>query len=270
MSKKSIAVCYIATGPYIKFFEQFRESARKYFLPEFDRHFFVWSDTKVEECEDTTYIKKKWEKWPDAAIGRFGTFLTMKDELLKYDYVCFFNANSKVARDIHEDDIIDPELPFSSAVHMEMAYMDEEGKRNWLKNNYWSNEPESPAFLELEELVDSYGGWLMGGFQLGRSKDFMEMCETTSVWVNYDKDAGRRLNWHDEPYFNRYAIDHGVKRLTPEFLYPEGYDIPAKENPAIVIIDKNRVIGRTDFRHHARQQYSLVERAFQLMQKRRE
>ena len=194
----------------------------------------------------------------------------MKHALREYDYICFFNANTKVVRDIHAEDLIDPDLPFTSAVHMEMAYMDIEGKRDWLVKNYWSDEPESPAYIGLDDLVHSYGGWLMGGFQMGRSKEFIDMCETLKTWIDFDRDAGRKLRWHDEAYFNRYAIDHGVKRLTPEFLYPEGYDIPAKENPAIVIIDKNSVIGRLDYRDHARKQYSLLERCIQLMQKRRE
>lgn len=255
---KSIAICYIATGPYIQFFNDFRESVRKYFLPGFKKTFYVWSDTPVDECTDTVYTMKHWEKWPEAAQYRFRTFLTREEDLRKHDYVCFFNANSVVSRTIEENDIIDPELPFSSAVHMQMPYMKDDERRNWLRNVYWTNEPESPAFIDFETLYNSYGCWLMGGFQLGRSDVFMDMCHTVTSWMEFDKRAGRVLRWHDEPYFNRYAIDHGVKRLSPEYLYPEGYDIPAKNNPAITILDKIARIGREDFRHNARRRLSLV------------
>lgn len=257
---KKVAVCYIATGPYIQFFEKFRETARLHFLPEYERHFFIWSDTQVEECNDTTYTHKHWEKWPEAAQYRFRTFLTRKEDLEKYDYICFFNANSYIARDIHAEDIIDPQVPFSSAVHMQMPYMEKTTRDNWIRNNYWTNEPESPAFLPLETLQESYGGWLMGGFQLGRSKEFLNMCATITNWMEFDRKAGRVLKWHDEPYFNKYAITHGVKRLTPEYLYPQGYDIPAKENPAIVITDKVSILGREDFRHNPNKRQSLIER----------
>lgn len=263
---KSIAVCYIATGPYIQFFNEFRDSVRKFFLPGFKKTFYVWSDTEVEECTDTVYTMKHWERWPEAAQYRFRTFLTREEELRKHDYVCFFNANSIVSRVIEEKDIIDPYLPFSSAVHMQMPYMEEETRSNWLHNAYWTNEPESPAFIDFETLRNSYGCWLMGGFQLGRANDFMDMCKTVTSWMELDRRAGRVLKWHDEPYFNKYAIDHGVKRLSPEYLYPEGYDIPAKENPAIIILDKVARLGREDFRHNARKRVSLIQRNIDLQQ----
>lgn len=247
------------------FFEEFRKSVRELFLPGFKKAFFVWSDTEVQECNDTVYTHKPWEAWPEAAQYRFRTFITREKELRQFDYVCFFNANSKVARTIEAADIIDPELPFSSAVHMQMPYMTEEARLNWLRDVYWSNEPESPAFVPFDTLAQSYGCWLMGGFQLGRANEFMDMCHTVTSWMTSDKQAGRTLKWHDEPYFNKYAIDHGVKRLTPEYLYPEGYDIPAKENPAIIILDKDSRIGRSDFRIHGRKKMSLLQRNVKIL-----
>ena len=93
-----IAVLYICTGRYNQFFADFYKSAKKYFLKEIaDIEYFVFTD-KEQLCSnsDTHIIKKEHKGFPLDSLLRFDDFLSIKEQLLRFDYTFFFNANMKI------------------------------------------------------------------------------------------------------------------------------------------------------------------------------
>ena len=44
MKKPTIAILYICTGEYVLFWENFYASAEKHLLPDYEKHYFVFTD----------------------------------------------------------------------------------------------------------------------------------------------------------------------------------------------------------------------------------
>ncbi|WP_238312142.1 hypothetical protein [Segatella paludivivens] len=98
-----IAVLYICTGRYNQFFADFYKSAKKYFLNEIANiEYFVFTDDE-QLCSDTDIhiIKKECNGFPLDSLMRFDDFLSIKSQLLCFDYTFFFNANMKL---LHQSD----------------------------------------------------------------------------------------------------------------------------------------------------------------------
>ena len=260
MEQKNIAILYICTGQYYNLFQSFYDSAKKYFLTNHKKTFFVWSDTKPPEYDDIIYMPKRWRPWPHAAVYRYHYFNEAKDKLKDYDYCYFFNANMLCQRPIDEEVFPDTE-PFVAA---EQPYQFRvgpgEARRNSLLKNYWTNRPDSPAFIPFsywDEHPDH--SWLMGGFNGGRVKDWLEMVEQIMEWVNYNVSHGIYLKWHDEPYMNKYMIDHGVKRLNPT-LYLNWYKSQWYWPHVKLIVRQKKEILSTNFRVQKVNPTSLLDR----------
>lgn len=88
-----IAIISINTLFYNLFFDEFYKSINANFLPLIKKNFFVFSDQNYSHYDNTTTIPIKHEEWPFCALKRSKYFLTIKNELLKFDYVFYFNSN---------------------------------------------------------------------------------------------------------------------------------------------------------------------------------
>lgn len=93
-----IAILYICTGRYNSFFSGFYESCKKYFLQDSEKTFFVWTDDTnlADNLDDVIIFPRKCAGFPADSLFRFEMFIQAKDELRKYDYIYFFNANAEI------------------------------------------------------------------------------------------------------------------------------------------------------------------------------
>lgn len=258
--RKRVAMLYIATGPYIRFFDNWRASCREHMFPEADKTFFLWTDAEVEPADDTVVIHKEWKPWPDATKYRTSTFLQAREQLLEHDYCLYMNANSMAVADISIEDVFGGK-ELATAMHFTLWYQpDRERLKAYIVNMQWTNKTDSKGFVPLEKLLEHRGGWAMGGFQGGTSKAWVAMCEEVAGWIADDDSRNCRIRWHDEAYWNKYVSLHDVNRLSPEYLCPETYDIPAKKSMKVKLIDKNNFFGRSDFRTRPRGPEPLLKR----------
>lgn len=248
-----VAVCYIATGPYIHFWEKYLATARDKFLVDTVKHFYVWSDTTVKSGGDVTYLHKKWEMWPEAAKYRYRTMLQVEDELRDFDFVTFTNANTWFTNISTVSDFFDNH-PFTGSGHWKTYGKSRDEVAGYLERSYWSNVPESKAFAELGEYYDAHGGWLLGGCQGGHSEAWINMCHTVTEWMIEDEQAKRKLRWNDEPYFNRYAIDEGARVLDPHKWLSAGF------KGYMHLEGKDKAFGCNNYRTVGRQPVSLLKR----------
>lgn len=213
---KKIAILYIATGQYFYFWKDFYESAKKYFLPKHDRHFFLWTDATMENVpQDVTLTFLKWRTWPYSTLHRYEIFLQKEKELLNFDYCYFFNANMVCLKEVDED-VFPIDVPFVAAENLNQPFMSSKNRLHSLKTKYWTNNPRSAAFVPFkvwEEHPD--WSWLMGGFNGGKAIDWMHMSKILTKWIYQDKINHIKVKWNDEAYMNKYMMKAGVKRLSP-------------------------------------------------------
>ena len=100
----SVAILYVCTGKYSVFWEEFYKSCNQFFLPKTGKRFFVFSDSLQlkNTSPDVELIYQKKLGWPYDTLMRFHLFSSIKEKLVKYDYVFFFNANILFQRPIDE------------------------------------------------------------------------------------------------------------------------------------------------------------------------
>ena len=69
---KKIAMIYICTWNYDVFWNDFYSSSEMNFLPDCEKHYFVFTDSKkIISNEKITIIHQEKEEWPHPTLKRF-------------------------------------------------------------------------------------------------------------------------------------------------------------------------------------------------------
>lgn len=224
-----IAILYICTGKYNRFFEGFYRSAENYFLKGIaKKEYYVFTDDMELSKEDNVHlIYKKCEGFPLDSLFRFETFLMAEKELEGYDYIYFFNANSL----------------FLQPVGVEIL-PDESG----LAIGVWPGrlEHRHPMFYPYERnrkslaYVSPYGKnytYYMAGINGGTPEAYLQMTKTLCRNIRIDYENGIIAKVHDQSHINAYLRTHPCKKLGREFCLPEEWRTE-DDNPKMIFRNK--------------------------------
>lgn len=101
----TIAILYICTGKYNQFFSGFYKSAEKYLLVDAEKHYFVWTDDDQLAVghPDVHIYHKECAGFPADSLFRFEMFMQAEEQLKKYDYIYFINANALFLKPVGEE-----------------------------------------------------------------------------------------------------------------------------------------------------------------------
>lgn len=216
--KKSIGILYICTGPYVLFWKDFYKSFEEKFLPDFEKRYFVFTDSEKIYGQDNALVrlvKIEAQPWPLITLFRFSTFLKVESELKKCDYLMFSNANMVC------NDIITPE-----------EFLPRENKNEvlavTLHPGYWGKKPIYFPY-ERRNKSTAYIPWncgkvyVIGAMFCGTATAFLRMTKTLKNNIEEDLKNNIIAKWHDESQLNRYIISKtGIRVLSPEYCYPFG------------------------------------------------
>lgn len=231
-----VAVLSINIGNYIKYWKDFYLSAMKNFLPKADKHFFVFTDKDAIDYQDSsnvTLIKQEDLGWPGNTLMRYRMFCRIIDELKKFDYVFFANANLLFFRPVGSEVLPRAELGETLVfVRRDNTYL----RKSALP---YEGNPLSKAFVNAEENTL----YVRGGLNGGTSEAFIKMSLILRDNIDYDMENGIIAIWHDESHITRYAIDHidEAKLLFPGYLYPYGWVMPYEKKILIRPKDNNEI-----------------------------
>lgn len=228
-----IAILCIDIGKYICFWKDLYESTEKYFLPGVTKEYFVFSDQKEIQYANEKkvhIINQKNLGWPYNTLMRYQMFLSIEEQLEKFDYIFFFNANLLILEKIGRE-ILPSEREQLVFVKRMPSFIRKE------PNPYESN-PKSTAYVNQKESAL----YVRGGLNGGETEAYLKMCHILKD--NIDKDLQNNIIaiWHDESHITRYAIDHPeAKILPPSYLYPEEYVMPYNKHILVRKKNKNRI-----------------------------
>lgn len=233
---QKVGILYICTGRYSKFWKKFYKMCEKNFLPDSEKHYFVFTDDRkilALQISNVHPIKQDAEEWPFPTLHRFSYFLRIEDELKKMDFLMFMNANLIVKTKIFKDEIL-PQNDEKLFVTQHPGYFD---KTN--KDFTYDRNPECSAYIPEGE--GKY--YFAGGFNGWKTEDFIKLMKILSARIEKDLEKNIIALWHDESQINRYMYDfeEPFKILSPAYLYPEGWNIPFEKK--IIILDKNKKGG---------------------------
>ena len=214
ISKGKIGVLVIALGRYDSFWPELYKSCEKYFLPEWEKQYFVFTDNQNLKYKNkdnvTTFFQKKMG-WPWDSMMRFEIFYRRKPMLEKCDYLFFLNINLIVKKEIGEE-ILPTE------------------KNDWLlvcTHSGYYNKPVNTFPYDRNPLSTAYipynvgKHYAPGGFNGGRSAEFLEFCSVCAKNVRIDMKNNVIALWHDESHLNKYILDKNPLIAPINYMYPK-------------------------------------------------
>ena len=224
---KKVAILYICTGKYSVLWKEFYKSFQEKFLLECNKEYFVFTDARSLEHENSNpkvhIIEQEPLDWPYSTLMRFHMFNRIKDVLSPFDYIFFFNANACAVNIITEDAIL-PRIKYNE----ELCVVKHPAYRNCKPFEFpYDRNFSCKAFIPYGFGKVYVQGCLIGGTATG----FLKMSETISDQI--DKDLSRNIIalWHDESYLNKYTLNNKHYRLLGiEFANP------ISDNPDTVMI----------------------------------
>jgi hypothetical protein len=225
----NVAILYIGLSKYDIFWNDFYLSFESFFLKDIDKHYFVFSDSqKIKNNFNVSIISQMDMGWPFNTLYRFKMFLRIKDELINYDYIFFFNANMKCLDFINSDDILNAEL----------IVLNHPGYWNSINETFPLEQHKSSTAYLTHKSVNQY---YQGSFNGGKTTAYLDLIQTCHDNIEKDINNGIIAIWHDESHLNKYLVDKQKKVLSPAYGYPEGWNLPFK--PKILILDKDKYGG---------------------------
>lgn len=219
-----IAILYICTGRYNRFWAAFYKSCEQFFLTDATKEYFVFTDD-LSLCSDANVhiLEKQCEGFPLDSLLRFEMFKRVEKQLAEFDYIYFFNSNAEFRLPVgHEVLPIDTPSGLVGAI--------------WPGHRKPSDHPmffpyernkKSTAYIAPREGNYHY---YMGGLNGGRADAYLEMISTLAANIRQDLDNGIIARVHDESHINKYFRTHIPLALTAEYCSPEEWphDFEAK------------------------------------------
>ena len=224
-----IAILFICTGKYNKFFPRFYDSSEKNFLVDAQKQYFVWTDDDhlADGYKNVNVLHKECAGFPEDSLFRFEMFLQVEHKLEDFDYIYFFNANAEIRSSIGKEI-----LPDKSGLVMGMW----PGKRLNQHPMFFPYERNKKSLAYVAPYGKDYY-YYMGGINGGNSKTYLQMIRTLSKNIRNDYDRGIIAKVHDESHINAYLRTHPCKKLTREFCLPEEW-IHESDQPKVVFRNK--------------------------------
>jgi len=218
-----IGIIYIGTGRYICFWKGFFETAQKFLFPNFEKTFFVITDSEKIEYEENENVKKYFYPkmgWPEAGLFKYDAALKAENDLLACDYVFYFNGNMEFVDFIGEE--ILPDEKNDNLANCEWASYT--GNNN---NNEFPYDRNPDCWAYIPE--NSGKHYFMAGLWGGKTPDVIKMCKELNEATKADVERGVIASHHDESYINKYMLNRNPLVIPCEYCMPDKWKIKGHE-----------------------------------------
>lgn len=230
-----VAILYVCTGKYIKFWEEFYQSAERHFMPGADeRHYFVFTDQSFPEQNSphVTRIEQANLGWPDNTLKRYHMFMRVEEQLSKFDYLYFFNANCVFRQDVGTEFLPDRQDQLVVVRHPGQV-------NHSIAQVPYERNPRSRAYIPVGQ--GQY--YVCGGVNGGSSQAFLALSRSVQQAVDDDIRDGVVAEWHDESHLNRYIIDHPHCVRSAGYCYPQNWKLA---EPKYIEVRDKKLLGGTE------------------------
>ncbi len=207
-----IAITTIATGKYDVFVPSLIDSCEKYFLPNLEKNYFVFTDSdKILSSDKVVKVNQNKLGWPYDTMMRFHMFERIEKMLSETNFCFFMNANMEVVSEI-DISILPSSKNDGIVAFLHPGFFDQS------KCKYTYERRKESNFCVPEGCENFY---YQGCFFGGESSAFLEMTSILKKMMDDDLSNGITPLWHDESALNWYLLDKNPLVLNPGFGYPE-------------------------------------------------
>jgi hypothetical protein len=236
-----IAINFIGTGNYLKFFPKYYESFMEYFVPECEKDFFVFTDGElgdnipenikiIQVSEETDINQTDYNNWETITIKsmgglkRFGQIQKIKNQLLTYDWYVYLDADMYCCpQKISYGEFFDDTKNFFAVQHpcqnLDMCKFTTLTREDLP----FERNKESLSYVGYEEQEDDI--YVQGCLWGGKIPKVFELIDTLSDRVIDDLNRNIIAMVRDESHLNKYRIEHinDFNILHPSFAKPGDY-----------------------------------------------
>lgn len=252
-----IAILYICTGKYDIFWDGFHQSSEQCFLTEHEKHYFVFTEsTSIKEDHSRIHkIHQNSLGWPYNTLMRFKFFLSIENELKKFDYIYFFNSNMRFLATVGEE-------VFPTNEEDGLLAVLHPGYFNKTQEDFpYERNKRSMAYIKKEEGKHYY----MGGFNGGKAKDYLNLIKELNHNIKTDLSKNIIALWHDESHLNAYLLHKNNRILSPAYGFGEGMSLPFESK--IIILDKIKFGGHHFLREIPKEETRLKGKLIDVIKK---
>lgn len=190
----------------------------------------VADDNKIKEIEnlirDISKVKKLTKifttepvEWPLPTLLRYNLFLQQEEYIKDFDYLFYIDVDMRITDWIGEE-ILGNGL--TAAQHPMYAL------RQNLYPPYEPN-PQSTAYIPLPGRFLEQNSqkrfeplYYAGGFQGGKTEDFIKAMKVMRARIEKDFNNNYIARWNDESHWNRYLYEVSpIVVLDPSYIYPD-------------------------------------------------
>jgi len=220
-----IGFLIIATNKYIQFVTPLVDSINKYFLPDYDKTIFCFTDKMNFDLQSNVIkIQQEHMKWPLPTLKRYEIFYKNKEHYKDIDILYYLDADMLINSTIGEE-IIPNDNELLAVIHP--GYFRD-------KIQTYERNPQSTAYVDYNHYV-----YHCGGVQGGYKNKYLEVCKILMDNINEDFNKGIIAIWHDESHWNHYLINNpnSYKELDSSYCYPESWNLSLDKR--IIALDKD-------------------------------
>lgn len=245
-TSKRVAILYISTGKYIRFWADFYQEMEKYFLPNHEKTYFLFTDhDELAVPKNVIKVHQDQLPWPYITLKRYHFFDSVKEQLKQFDFIYFLNGTMIPVSEINEDIFPTEEQKIMVTLHP-----------GYFKGNpeHFPYDRNSKSNAYIPKGSGQY--YFMGGFNGGTSTGFLKLIETLKEWTDTDIKNNVIPSWHDESMLNAYVYHKMKMGYQPLILIPI-YAIPQTGHANVdefrpftkqLILDKAKYGGHTYLR----------------------
>ena len=204
---KNIIIYYIATGPYVKFFDKFIDSVKN-FLPNDKKTVVLLTDSKENIVGgDDIFIKQHYIQhfcWPIVTLFKMKYILDyFVDDC---DYAFYINSNSYCKDGLSLD--LKKNMTFAK-------HYCNDGKQY---NDYNKHQlKESESFIDYNNLPSDIR-YCQGAFFGGKPSYLKTFCIEIYEMIQKDLEKNIIPTWHDESYLNKWLYcNYWMKENKPDY-----------------------------------------------------
>jgi len=235
-----IGILFIGTGLYIQFFKQVYDSFEKYFLPNHEKKYFLFTDSNDSFPDNVHVTKIPWKGFPGDTLYRYHYFLKIVKHAINYEIdVLYYSDVDMTVIDTVDDEILPTrDKPLIAIAHPGFFRV---------SNGTPERRKFSKAYINPLAMRAPY---ICGGIQGGFLAEYFSACEIMKDWIDIDEKNGITAQFHDESMWNKYRITniHRFKILNPAYCFPESntYKNLNGIKPKILALDKDHNYYRSD------------------------
>lgn len=227
-TQPSVGLLIVATGKYIQWVQPLISSADRFFLPDCQVTYFIFTDAqdylsqerRFDSVREVKVLAHQRLGWPYDTMMRPKVYYSYAADLATIDYVFALDADMLFV------DTVGNEILGDLVATQHPGFVGRRGS--------YETRRVSTACVDPHEGVCYFAG----GFNGGTTCEYLALCKKITDNIELDLAHDVIAVWHDESHINRYFIDNPPSViLSPSYCYPESWNIPYHKR--LLALDKN-------------------------------